>query len=60
MTSRFVVSVIVLATLTIWFALLGISVAAAKQQCRSSISGKMVSVKYAKAHLDTTQCAERK
>lgn len=33
---------------------------AAKYQCRSSISGKMVSVKYAKAHPDTTQCAQRK
>jgi hypothetical protein len=34
--------------------------AAAKKQCRSSISGKIVSMKYAKAHPDTTQCAERK
>ena len=33
---------------------------AAKYQCRSSISGKMVSMKYAKAHPNTTQCAARK
>jgi hypothetical protein len=34
--------------------------AAATKQCRSSITGKIVSMKYAKAHPDTTQCAERK
>jgi hypothetical protein len=47
---------------TCLFVLMAITIAeaAATKQCRSSITGKMVSMKYAKAHPDTTQCAERK